>query len=292
MDYDVPYSLVEKAASIVRRRVTRTPLIPSEWLSGLLGGEVWLKCENLQVTGSFKVRGPFVKLARPSARKRGVIASSAGNHGAGLAYAAKALGVDCTIVAPRTIPKVKADKIRKLGARLELAPYDDYDSTEEHARGLGSEAVFVSPFDDADIIAGNGGTLGLEIVEDAPEADLVVAPCGGGGLVCGLGVVLRERARKAELWGVNSEASPGMSSSRRDGVAHLRVMSKPTIAEGLEGGVSANTFELANRVMDGIVEVGEATLARAVAELYWRHGMTVEGAGAAGVAALLEGGLP
>lgn len=290
--YEVPPALVEKAVPLVQPHVKRTPLIPSEWLTALHGSPVFLKCENLQYTGSFKIRGPFVKLADPAVRRRGVVASSAGNHGAGLARAAKELGVRCVVVVPRSVPRVKAQKIRRFGAKLVVSPYDDYDSTEEYARERAGRAEFVSPFDDPEIIAGNGGTLGLEIAGDFPDLEAVVAPCGGGGLCVGLGVAMRMAAPQAAVYGVNSEASPGMWSSRRDGVAHLRILSKPTIAEGIEGGVSETTFQLGREFISDMFQVSEAAITAAVAELYWRHQLVVEGAGAVGVAAVMEGLVP
>lgn len=265
--------------------VRRTPVLRSGWLSELAGGDVYLKCENLQRTGSFKVRGGFAALALDP---RPVVAASAGNHGQGLALAARTFGVPCTIVVPRTIPRGKEEAIRALGATVVKAPFDGYDDTEawtrERTAAFGGD--WVSPFDDPYVVAGNGGTTALEIFEDLGDLDALVVPCGGGGCAIGCGIAARGRAR---VVGVNTDASPGMALSRRDGRARLRVESAPTIAEGIEGGVSERSFALASRFVDDVVVVREATIRRAVAETLRHERMLVEGAGAAGVAAILEG---
>jgi threonine dehydratase len=290
MSYDIDFAAIERIAPEVRRRVRRTRLVRSAWLSELRGGEVLLKCEHEQLTGSFKVRGPFAKLAEN--RPARVVAASAGNHGMGLAHAAREHGIPCTIFVPRTVPAVKEEKIRALGAELVKAPFDSFDPTEEYARARSEGALWVSPFDDPDIIAGNGGTTALEIFEDAGPVDAVVLPCGGGGLAIGVGVAARRLAPGASVIGVNSEASPGMWLSRRDGRAHTRVDSKPTIAEGIEGGVSESTYRLGLRFIDDVIVVPESAIARAVVEMRRREGMTIEGSAAAAVAAILERRVP
>ncbi len=286
--------LIEEVRADVACLAFRTPCLPSEWLGEILGGEVWLKCENLQRTGSFKVRGPLARLPRLSddERRRGVLAASAGNHGKGLAWAARHHGVACTVCVPRTIPENKEAAIRALGARVVKTAHDGYDDTQDEAIALAREtgAVWVSPFDDDLIMAGNGGTTALEILEDLPGIDAIVAPCGGGGFVVGAGAAARPGGTR--VIGVNSDASPGMWLSRRDGRAHLRVESRPTIAEGLEGGVTERSFALAREHVDGIVVAREATICRAVGEVFRRQRMAVEGSGAAGVAAVLDGVLP
>jgi threonine dehydratase len=284
--YEVTLDAVRRAAAAVRPRLKRTRLVRSEWLSGLRGGEVLLKCEHEQETGSFKVRGAVAKLA--SAKPDRVVAASAGNHGLGLAWAARDAGIPCTVYVPRTVAQVKADRIEALGARLVRAPFDTYDPTQDYAMARLDGALWVSPFDDPDVIAGNGGTTGLEIFEEA-QVDAVVAPCGGGGLTIGLGVAAPESTK---IIGVNSEASPGMWLSRRDGRAHLVVDSQPTIAEGIEGGVAESTYRLGLEFIDDVVTVPESAIRRAVAETYRREGMTIEGSAAAAVAAVVEGRIP
>jgi threonine dehydratase len=289
--YDVPFSLIERVAPAVKSRVLRTPLLPSPWLSSLAGAEVWLKCENLQLTHSFKVRGPFAKFADVPGLKR-VVAASAGNHGQGLAYAARAYGAGCTIYVPRTIAAVKENAIRSYGAELVKAPFDGYDETEAYARERVGDATWVSPFDDPHIIAGNGGTTALDILDELDAIDAFVLACGGGGMAIGVGVVARQLCPAAKVIGVNSEASPGMFLSRRDGHAHLKIDSKPTIAEGIEGGVAETTYRLGLKFIDDVVCVSEASIRRAVVDTLARERQLIEGSAAAAIAAVAERKFP
>lgn len=288
-------ALSERVHPSVRRHTRRLPLLRSSWLSDLAGAEVWLQLENFQVTGSFKVRGALAALAELGERARGgVVASSAGNHGLGLAFAARQVGVPCTVVVPENVPTNKERSMRDLGARVVHAPHLGYDATQmwtlAHLSDLGGE--FVSPFDDPAVIAGNGGTLALEILEARPEVDAIVAPCGGGGLLAGLGCIVSSRGHPARIFGVNSEASPAMWASRRDGRPWLEYAGGPTVAEGLEGGVGRVTFPLIEATVDDLTVVPEAMLRRAMVDLARHEHMIVEGAAAAGVAALLVGARP
>lgn len=287
MDYAVDFETARRAEAAVRPHLRRTRLVRSAWLSGLRGGEVLLKCEHEQETGSFKVRGAVAKLA--ASRPRAVASASAGNHGLGLAWAARRAGVACTITVPRTVPRVKAERIAALGATLVKAPFDTFDPTQEYALGRLNGALWVSAYDDPDVIAGNGGTTALEIFEESTP-DALVVPCGGGGLAIGAGIVAHRHGTK--VIGVNSEASPGMWMSRRDGKAHLSVDSKPTIAEGIEGGVAESTYRLGLEFIDDVVCVSEGAIGRAVAETRRREGMAIEGSAAAAVAAVLENRIP
>jgi threonine dehydratase len=287
-------ALIDEVRPLVARHVRRTPLLRSEWLSRETGGEVFLKCENLQLLGSFKVRGGIAAVARLSdeERRRGVLASSAGNHGQGLAYAGRVFGVACAIAVPRDVPRVKEEAIRALGARVFKSPFDGYDDTQawtlEHAEELGG-GVFVSPYESAPVVAGNGGTLAIEVLEEIPDLDTLIIPCGGGGCAIGAGIVAHGRYPHARVVGVNTDASPGMWLSRRDGRAHERVQSRPTIADGIEGGVGERSFQLAERTLDEVVLAKESTIRAAVPAILRKEHMLVEGAGAAGVAALLDG---
>lgn len=289
MPQDVSFERILEVRDHVARHTRRTPLLRSEWLSAATGAEVWIKCEGLQVTGSFKVRGAlaFLALRRP----RVVLGCSAGNHGVGLAFAAREAAVPCTIVVPRDAPAVKAEAIAALGARVIRSPHSGYDETEawtlERREELGG--TFVSPYDDPAVVAGNGGTTALEILEDAPPLDAIVVPCGGGGLATGIGIAARRQSPGTRILGVNTDASPGMWRSFRDGRAHVRVEGRPTIAEGLEGGVSPAAFARARRAVDEILLVEEGRLRRAVAAIARHEHLVVEGSGAAGVAALLAG---
>ena len=286
---DISMDLILRAKEVVSGHVRRTPLFFSEWLSKETGAEVYLKCENLQRTGSFKVRGGFAHLGLYPESKKGVVAASAGNHGQGLAIASKTFDVPCTIVVPKGVPKVKEEAMRSFGARVILSPFDGYDDTELWTREQIDElgGTWVSAFDDPGVIAGNGGTTGLEIFEEIPDIDTIVVSCGGGGCSIGLGVVAHQQ--NARVIGVNSDSSPGMWLSRKEGKAHLKIDSKPTIAEGLEGGVSEVSYRLGLEYIDDVVLAKEADLRKTVPAIARKEKMVVEGSAAAGVAALLDG---
>ena len=293
MDYEPTIEFIEEVRGTVAQHARRTPLFRSEWLSQLAGSEVFLKCENLQITGSFKLRGAVAALSTLPEDKRcaGVVACSAGNHGLGLALAAKTFGVPCTIVVPRSVPAVKEEGIRAFGAKVVKCPHDGYDRTEawtlERLGELGG--IFTSPVEDPAVIAGNGGTTMLEVLEDAPPLDAVVVPCGGGGCVIGAGLVARAKSPATRVIAVNTDASPGMWLSRRDGRPHVVVDGRPTIADGIEGGVSEVTLRLGERFIDDVVLAQETTIRRTVPQIARHEHMMVEGSGAAGVAALLDG---
>lgn len=277
--------MIEEAARLLRPHIRRTPLIPSLWLSDVSGGEVWLKCENLQVTGSFKVRGAIAAVAHTPGS---VAAVSAGNHGIGVAFAARLFGRRCTVFVPRTVPRVKADAIRTLGADLVVSPFDGYDDTHAWALERMEGMAEITPESNPWVIAGNGGTTGLEIFEQ--RFDAVVAPFGAGGLANGIGMVAKQHG--ARVIAVNTEASPGLWLSRRRGRAVQRLEARPTLAEGLEGGVTPQAFELAQQYVHDVVVVTEATIRRAVVEVLRRERMLIEGSAAAAVAAILEGSVP
>ena len=274
----------------------RTPLRRSRALSEAAGADVYLKCECLQRTGSFKIRGAVAALSRLAEDAAGVVTCSTGNHGTALTVAAAERGISCTVVVPGNVAPVKEAKIRAGGARIVHSPHPGYDRTQEwtleHLDELGG--VWISPFEDPWVVAGNGGTTGLEILEDRPDVDTLVTPVGGGGLAAGLGQALELTGRLGEvrLLGVNSEASPGMARSRREGRALTVIESDPTLADGIEGGVGEITFELGNRYLDEVVEVTEEALAEAVGFVHRAEGLVIEGAAATGVAALLAGRIP
>ncbi|MCP4677411.1 MAG: pyridoxal-phosphate dependent enzyme [Deltaproteobacteria bacterium] len=290
METKITLELIESLRGVVEANTRRTPLLRSEWLSKITGGEVFLKCENLQLTGSFKIRGGFAALALD--QPKSAVATSAGNHGQGLAVAARTLGIPCTIVVPRSVPKIKEDAIRGYGATVVKAPCDGYDGTAAWAEEyLGKKAVApnLSAFDHPGVVAGNGGTTALEIFEDVSDLDAVIVPCGGGGCAIGIGVAAQEKSPGTEVIGVNTDASPGMWFSRRDRRPHLKVESRPTIADGIEGGISARSYKLAEKYINDIVVTKETTIRRAVREFALRERMIAEGSGVAGVAALLDG---
>jgi len=285
---------IEAARAIVGRIAHETPILPSRTFSEMAGAPVFLKAENLQRTGSFKVRGAANRIAhltRPQ-RARGVIAASAGNHSQGVALASRAAGIPCTIVMPRSaaIPKVEAT--RGYGAQVILhgATFDEAHA-EAHRRASAQGLTFIPPFDDADVIAGQG-TLGLELCAALPDLEAVVVPVGGGGLIAGVAVAVKRLQPKAKVYGVQVKAAPAAALAydrRRRVISHPR----PTIADGIAvGRVGALPFALIQRHVDGIVTVGEEEVAHAVMLLLERSKLLVEGAGAVGLAALLGGHLP
>ncbi|HEU5057397.1 MAG TPA: pyridoxal-phosphate dependent enzyme, partial [Kofleriaceae bacterium] len=244
--------------------VRRTPL-----LHGALGPSVGLKLENLQRTGSFKLRGAVRVVASLSAaeRKGGVVSASAGNHGAGLALACQDAGVPLAVVVPEGAPEVKRAAIAAAGARI-YQRGATYDQAEAAAREMAHQRKvrFVSAFDDEHVIEGNGSDLAREILEQAPAVARVVAPVGGGGLIGGLARVLAPRG--VEVIGVQPEVNCAMYESLRGGRALTTYQGRPTLAEGCEGAVAELTFDLARRHVREIALVSEAAIRRAVAWLY------------------------
>ena len=296
---EVSLDLVRDVRATVERYTRRTPLLESAWLSEATGRRVLLKCENLQVTGSFKVRGALAALSRmdKTERERGVYTSSTGNHGQALAFAAQKLDVPCTVVVPRSAPANKVQKIRMRGARVIEFAGDGYDDAQEWTLAQGDElgGTYVSAFEDAAVIAGNGGTTALEIFEDEPDVDCVVVPVGGGGLIVGVGVVARAVARVpggVRVVGVNPRNSAAMWLSREHGQAYTRLDPSngggPTIADGVEGGVGAENYRLAVELVDDVQRVSEEAIERAMRDVLLHEKLLVEGSGALGVAALLD----
>lgn len=254
---------------------------------------VWLALEALQVTGSFKVRGALVALDRASSRGR-VVAASAGNHGAAVAYAGHVLGVPVTVFVPRTAPRAKRQKIEQWGARLVVVASDHYDDAEALAKETAATQglIFVSPYDDPDVVLGNGVSLGFEIARGLGRApDRVLAPFGGGGLATGLGWAMQlEGTSGGAVWGVQSEASCAMAMSLERGAAVERLATgEPTLAEGLEGGIAARAFERASAAIAGIVVVTEAQIAAAMTHAYRELGLVLEGSAATALVPVLFG---
>jgi len=261
---------------------------------------VWLALEALQITGSFKVRGALVALDSIR-RRRGqgarVVASSAGNHGAGVAYAARVLGLTATIVLPRGAPRAKRTRIADYGASVVLTASDHYDDAEAAAKVLAREtdATFVSPYDDLDVIAGNGASLGFEIIRAMGGVpDVTLAPFGGGGLTTGLAYAFADQTEGSNeapsVWGVQSDASPAMALSleRGEAVEHLNAR-EPTMAEALEGGISKRAFERAREAISGVVVADEAEIAGAMMYAYREIGLVLEGSAAVALTPLIYG---
>lgn len=288
----VPIERVRDAAERLRDVVVRTPLRHSPALSRIAGVEAWLKLECLQETGSFKLRGAFNALAciPESKRANGVVASSAGNHGLGVARAARELGIRATIFVPSTAPAVKRDGIAALGATVDSSR-PDYDAAMaaalEHAARTG--ALFVNPCVGDDLLAGQG-TVALEILDDLPAVMAVIAPVGGGGLVGGIASVLRSAAPHVRILGAQSERTDAMARGLAAGCI-VDIGHEPTLAEGLAGAIDEVGLAIGRAALDGVAVVSEDAIAAAIAWLWREEGLTVEGSGAVGVAALLGGTL-
>jgi threonine dehydratase len=285
---------VLSAQQVVQRHTWRTPLLVSPGLGRLAGAEVQLKLECWQRTGSFKIRGALAKLATLDPRERapGIVTASAGNHGLGLAYASLALGVPPpTIFVPTNTPATKLDRLATYDCEVRRAGLD-YDAchalAEEYAAKQG--ALYLSAYDDPTVIAGQG-TAGLEIFEDWPEADTLLVPVGGGGLIAGIGVVAQAVANGVRLVGVQPEASPAAYLSFRDGRAHETYPARPTICDGLAGGFGRTPYEIVASMIDEILVVPEADVHQAVAWLLTQEQLVVEGSGAIAIAPLLSGQL-
>lgn len=268
------------AGARVRQLTRRTPLVDA-------GSGLMIKAEGLQRTGSFKARGAVAKLAALGPGRH-VVTASAGNHGLGVAYAARALGLRATVVVPETSPDVKRRGIDALGARL-LVHGSGYDEAEAHARGL--DGVFVSGFDDDHVLLGNGGTIALELSEQIEElgpGDVVVIPVGGGGLASGIGAVLHGSG--ARLVGIEPETNHAMHVSFAEGVARTSYPEGgETIAEGLEGAVAEHTYELCREALEEIELVPEERIRAAIARAYRELAMVVEPSAAVALAAVWDG---
>jgi threonine dehydratase len=284
---------IRAAASTLAGVAVRTPLRHSAGLSALAGTPVWLKLETEQITGSFKLRGAYTVLASLDAatRRRGVVASSAGNHGLGVAWAAERLGVPATIYVPANAPAVKKQGIAVLGARLDDSrpTYDEaLAAAMEHASRTG--ARFVHPCT-GDVLLAGQGTVALEITEQLPTVAAIVVPVGGAGLLGGVAGWLRGTAPEVRIIGAQSEHTAAMARTLAAGRL-VEVPDLPTLADGLAGQIDAVAFEIGREALDDIAVISEAQLAGAIAWLSRHEGVRVEGAGAVGVGALLSGAVP
>ncbi len=280
---------VEGAARRLSGIVRRTPLWPSVELSDRLGVPVSLKCESLQRTGSFKMRGASNMLATADPRPPGVVAASAGNHAQGVALAARELGLPATVVMPRLAPLAKRRATREYGATIELLD-GPLAACQERARAIAAERglLYVPPYDAPDIVAGQG-TLGLEVVEDVPDLETVLVPAGGGGLLAGVAVAVKARRPQARVIGVQTQAMPGILDSLASGEPR-QLPARHTIADGAAvSGPSGLTLDLIRRHVTDVVAVSEEEVARGLLFLLETSRLVAEGAGALGVAALLGG---
>jgi threonine dehydratase len=282
------YLARQRIASVVRR----TPLVQSPLLTERAGSSVYLKLESLQVTGSFKTRGAANKILSLTAEEkaRGVVTGSSGNHGQAVAYVANRLDINAVICISGRVPRDKADAIKRLGAEI-VVHGKSYDESVSHALQLAEERglTMIDSFDDPDVIAGQG-TIGLELLEDLPEIDTAIVPLAGGGLLGGIALTLKSANPAIRVIGVSMERAPVMYYSLKAG-APIEMEEEETIAHALAGGLGQDnryTFRMAQEYVDDVVLVSEEAIAEAMTFALERHHVVVEGAGAVGIAALLN----
>jgi threonine dehydratase len=281
---------IEAVAGLVSDVAITTPMEESRWLQALVDGPVLLKCENLQRTGSFKIRGAYVRLSRLSEdeRVRGVVAASAGNHAQGVALAAKLLGIKATVFMPEGAPIPKVNATRGYGADVRF--FGEYlTQALVAAQSFADEtgAVFIHPFDHPDIIAGQG-TTGLEILQQAPEAATVLVPTGGGGLIAGIAIAVKGLRPDVRVVGVQAEEAAAFPESLRQGQP-VPLEKMTTMADGIAVARPGDVpFAAIQQYVDEVVTVSEDSMSRALVMLLERAKMVVEPSGAAAVAALMD----
>ncbi|MDN5894896.1 MAG: threonine ammonia-lyase [Nocardioides sp.] len=281
---------VESARTMLEGVSILTPMEESRWLSQRAGGEVRLKCENLQRTGSFKIRGAYVRIARLTEEERahGVVAASAGNHAQGVALAARLLGIKSTVFMPEGAPIPKEKATRAYGADVVFhGRYIDQAliAAQEFADRTG--AVLIHPFDHEDIVAGQG-TAGLEILEQSPGVRTVLVPTGGGGLVAGIATAIKAKRPDVRIVGVQAEGASTFGASLAKG-APVALQSMQTMADGIAVGCPGEVpFKAVQEYVDDIITVSEESMSRALLSLVERAKMVVEPAGAVAVAAVLD----
>lgn len=284
---------IREASRLLEGRVLRTPVEASPALSERLGVPVWLKLEHLQRTGSFKVRGAFVRLAELSdaERRRGVATCSAGNHGKGVAFVSRQMGVRVTVYVPKSIDESKYRGMVALGAVVFRSDFPGYDETEAWARQEAQKAgkTFLSAFDDPAVMAGNGGSLAVEMLEQLPEARTFLLPVGGGGLSAGFAFYAKERLPGATIVGCQLQASPALRLSLERGEAVTSLPSVETVAGGLEGGIGRSTFEILKTRVDAVALLAEEEILGAVRWMLAEHQYLIEPSAAVTVAACLSG---
>jgi len=278
---------IRAAAAVLADQVIDTPCLYSRTLSEITGAEVYLKFENLQFTASFKERGALVKLASlaPAERAAGVLAVSAGNHAQGVAYHARRLGLRAVIVMPRHTPHVKVEHTRAFGAEIILAG-DNFDEAKAHGLALAAQRglSLVHPYDDESVISGQG-TVALEMLAREPRLEVLLVPVGGGGLIAGMAVAAKAVNPQIELYGIQTENFPSMHCALRGETAKFAAI---TIAEGIAvKQPGALTLPIVRELTRGVLLVGEGEIEHAIVLLLEIEKTVVEGAGAAGLAALL-----
>lgn len=283
---------IKNAADVLKGNIRKTDLIAAKNL--VSNNNIFLKCENLQTTGAFKIRGAFYKISQltKEERERGVIACSAGNHAQGVALSAQRNNIKSTIFIPSTAPISKIEATRSYGAEIKLIDgvYDDaYEAAAKYYKETG--ATFVHPFDDEMVIAGQG-TIGLELFEQLPNMDAVVVPIGGGGLIAGIACCIKSINPNCKVYGVQAKGAPSMVNAF-ESHSLISLDKVSTVADGIAVKTPGNiTFELCEKYVDEIFTVTEDEIATAILTLMEQQKLVAEGAGAVSVAAVLFNKLP
>ncbi len=282
------------ASNVLKEVVRHTDMIQAPKISAKAGCDIYLKTENLQVTGSFKVRGAYYKISQLTEEERshGVIACSAGNHAQGVALAATHCNTKSIICLPEGAPISKVEATKKYGAEVCMVK-GVYDDAYNKAIELRDENgyTFIHPFDDPDVIAGQG-TIGLEIIEQLPDVDAIIVPIGGGGLIAGVSYLVKHLRPKCKIYGVQASGAPSMFNSINDGQIET-LPNVNTIADGIKVKTPGDlTFELCKKYVDGIVTVSDDEVAAAILSLMENQKLVSEGAGAVPVAAVMFDKIP
>ncbi len=286
----ITLSDVESARIKIEKSIVETPLKSSHYFSSLFKKNIFFKMENLQNTGAFKVRGATNKLLSltPQERKRGVVTASAGNHAQGVAYQAKELGIRSTIVMPEPSPMVKVQATKAYGAKVVLSG-ETYDEAYQEAKRIQKKQklVFIHAYEDPYVIAGQG-TIGLEIMEQLPNAEAIIVPIGGGGLISGIAVAIKEQNPKIKVYGVQAAGAASIADSFKKGrVVHWKTVH--TMADGIAAKkTSPYTFGYIQKYVDDVVTVTDEEISSAIVQLLEKTKTVVEGAGATTLAALLS----
>jgi threonine dehydratase len=287
MEMPITLEQVQEARRNIAPLAFRTPLVPANFDGP---AAIYLKLENLQPIGSFKIRGAANVMARTPAEQlaRGVLTASAGNMAQGVAFCARRLGVPATVVSPDTAPATKMEAVRRLGGRVIQVPFADWWRTFETRSYPGVDATFIHAFDDLDVMAGNG-TIAFELLEDLPSLEAVVVPWGGGGLSCGIAAALRQLAPHVRVYAAEAETAAPLAASWAAGEPRT-VAYQPSFVDGIGGKmVFANMFERARGLLQGSLVVTLEEAAAALKLVAERNRVIVEGAAACAIAAALSG---
>ena len=283
-------NIVKQAQENIKKVITKTPFSYAPLLSQMIGNEIYLKKENLQLTGAFKLRGAFNKIANLSEKEKqkGVIAASAGNHAQGVSYSASYFNIPSIIVMPEATPMTKISGVKSHGGTVVLAG-NNYDEAYEYAIKLAKDKglSFIHPFADYEVMAGQG-TIALEMLDEQPDLEVIIVPIGGGGLISGIAKTAKALNPKIKIIGVTASGAPAMFNSYKNGVIQDSLSVK-TIADGIAvRDTNKQTYEIIKEWVDDIVQVDDEEIANAILYLMEKQKIVVEGAGAVGIAALMH----